>query len=49
MKTFLRFLAAWSELDLTIARSTGANPAHITTLQADVAKWNLALFQEEHA
>ena len=43
MSLFFRFLLAWAEFDLAIAKATGRNPKHIEQLQKDVAKWEHAL------
>ena len=43
MTAFYRFMLAWSEFDLAIAKATGRNPKHIEQLQKDVAKWEHAL------
>lgn len=43
MTIFYRFLLAWAEFDLAIARSTGRSPAHVEQLQRDVDRWEHAL------
>lgn len=47
MTMFYRFLLAWAEFDITLARSTGRNPANIAAIQADIDRWELALLQRE--
>lgn len=49
MRYFYKFLLAWTELDLMIARSTGRNPAHISTLIADRDRWSMHLFLLENS
>lgn len=47
MSILYRFLLAWSEFDLAIARSTGRNPRHVEQLQRDVDRWEHALLMQE--
>lgn len=44
MRFFYRFMLAWSQFDLTVARSTGRDPSNIAAISADVARWELELF-----
>lgn len=44
IRAFYRLMLAWSEFDLTVARSTGRDPQHIAAISADIAKWELELF-----
>jgi len=43
MNILYRFLLAWSEFDLAIAKATGRDPDHIEQLQRDCDKWEHAL------
>lgn len=44
MRYLYLFLLRWSEFDLTVARSTGRDPKHIAAISADIARWELELF-----
>ena len=44
MRIFYRFLLHWCVFDLTVARSTGRDPKHIAAISADIARWELELF-----
>lgn len=43
MSILYRFLLAWADFDLAIAKATGRNPAHIEQLQREASKWEHAL------
>lgn len=47
MSILYRFLLAWSEFDLAIAKATGRDPKHVEQLQRDVEKWEHALLMLE--
>ncbi len=47
MKIFYRFMIAWSQIDLMIARSTGRNPDNIAAISKDIQRWELELFNLE--
>ena len=44
IRAFYRLMLAWSEFDLTVARSTGRDPKNIAAISADIARWKLELF-----
>lgn len=44
MRIFYLLMLHWSQFDLTVARSTGRDPQHIAAISADIAKWELELF-----
>jgi hypothetical protein len=44
MRLFYRILLHWAQFDLAVARSTGRSPRSIADLSADVARWELELF-----
>lgn len=45
MRFFYTFLLAWTQIDITIARSTGRNPAHILKLRQDEDEYSRALLR----
>ena len=48
MKLFYKFLLAWTQFDLTVARSTGRNQQAIAALIRDEQRWESALWNLEH-
>ena len=48
MKLFYKFLLAWTQFDLTVARSTGRSQQAIAALLADESRWERALWNLEH-
>lgn len=44
---FIRFILAWLNFDLVVARSTGRSPSNVAAIAGAINEWELLLWQKE--